>query len=169
MPATSRPTRVGSIKPLRKVENPTRDELLRLALKCLTQPEPADLKRMGAVAFTWLYPSAGIYENGCYQVLETRHDCPPNMVHLAVSRVDNEPIRSWSDMQEIKNQICGPECEGVELFPARSRLIDLSNSYHLWVLTNTEECFPFGPAKKSALYSFDSSRQKQKRKVKANG
>jgi len=37
-------------------------------------------------------------------------------------------------MQEIKNQICGCEAEGVELYPAESRLVDQANQYHIWVL-----------------------------------
>lgn len=38
-------------------------------------------------------------------------------------------------MQAIKNQLAGAECEGFELFPAESRLLDPSNYYTMW-------CFP---------------------------
>lgn len=56
------------------------------------------------------------------------------VVHLSIKRNDREPVTDWRDKQEIKNQLVGPECEGVELFPAESRLVDTSNQYHLWVL-----------------------------------
>lgn len=52
--------------------------------------------------------------------------------HLAISRHDKNPIREWRDLQEIKNKLCGPESEAVELFPAESRLVDTANVYHLW-------------------------------------
>ena len=58
------------------------------------------------------------------------------MIHLSVKRNDKEPIRDWRDMQRIKNELCGPEWEGVELYPAESRLVDTANQFHLW-------CFPF--------------------------
>lgn len=54
-------------------------------------------------------------------------------VHLSIKRNDREPIRDWRDLQRIKNEICGPEREGLELFPAESRLIDSANQFHLWV------------------------------------
>ncbi|GHO61302.1 hypothetical protein KSC_001940 [Ktedonobacter sp. SOSP1-52] len=44
----------------------------------------------------------------------------------------------------IKDELVGPECEGVELFPARSREVDTSNHYHLWVIDDPTFRFPFG-------------------------
>jgi hypothetical protein len=58
------------------------------------------------------------------------------LMHLSIKRVDRDVIRDWRDLQRIKNELCGPEWEGVELFPAESRLVDTANQYHLW-------CFPF--------------------------
>src|SRR5215471_20904261 len=31
--------------------------------------------------------------------------------HLSVKRRDKQPIHDWRDLQEVKNQLCGPECE----------------------------------------------------------
>lgn len=61
---------------------------------------------------------------------------PTYMIHLSVRRQDREPIRDWRDMQRIKNQLAGPEWEGVEIYPAESRKVDGANQFHLW-------CFPF--------------------------
>jgi hypothetical protein len=52
--------------------------------------------------------------------------------------------RSWREYQQIKNQLVGPENEGVELYPAQSRLTDLADQYHLWVSADEHFRFPFG-------------------------
>lgn len=70
-------------------------------------------------------------------------DAPP-MVHLSIKRRDKGPVRDWRDFQEIKNQLVGPNCEGVELFPAEDRLVDTANQYHLWVIADPDYRFPFG-------------------------
>jgi len=51
---------------------------------------------------------------------------------LGIHCEDGEPRHDWRDFQAIKNQLCGPEWEAVELFPAESRLLDPSNYYMLW-------------------------------------
>ena len=53
--------------------------------------------------------------------------------HLSIKRKDKEPVHDWRDLQRIKNELCGTECEGMELYPAESRLIDQANQYHLFV------------------------------------
>lgn len=57
---------------------------------------------------------------------------PLNLVHLSIRRLDRKPVRDWRDLQRIKNQLLGAECEAIEIFPAESRLIDTANQYHLW-------------------------------------
>lgn len=52
--------------------------------------------------------------------------------HISIKRRDKEPIHDWRDLQEIKNQICGPEFEAVELYPAEQRKVDSANQFHLW-------------------------------------
>ncbi len=68
----------------------------------------------------------------------------PPIVHLDLARHDGQPITSWQDLQQIKNELVGPECEGVELFPAESRLVDTAHQYHLWVVEDAQFRFPFG-------------------------
>jgi hypothetical protein len=36
-------------------------------------------------------------------------------------------VHDWRDLQRIKNQLVGPECEAVELYPAESRKVDTAN------------------------------------------
>jgi hypothetical protein len=67
------------------------------------------------------------------------------IVQLNIRRRDGKPIlRDWRHFQEIKNQLVGEECEGVELYPAESRLVDTSNKYHIWCHTDPEFRFPLG-------------------------
>lgn len=65
------------------------------------------------------------------------------VTHLSVKRRDKAAFHDWREMQQIKNAICGPEREAVELYPAESRLVDTSNQYHLWVLPKGMQ-YPFG-------------------------
>lgn len=53
--------------------------------------------------------------------------------HLSIKRRDKAPVHDWRDLQAIKNALCGPQAEAVELYPAESRLVDSANQYHLWV------------------------------------
>lgn len=65
--------------------------------------------------------------------------------HLNIRRRDGKPIfRDWRHFQWIKNQLVGEECEGLELYPAESRLNDTSNKYHLWVFADPKFRIPFG-------------------------
>ena len=57
----------------------------------------------------------------------------PAAMHLSIRRQDRQPCRDWRDFQRIKNQLAGPEWEGVELYPAESRKVDGANHYHLFV------------------------------------
>lgn len=56
------------------------------------------------------------------------------VIHLWIKRHDGQPVRSWGDMQRIKNELVGPERTGVEVYPKESRKVDDANMYHLWVL-----------------------------------
>lgn len=55
------------------------------------------------------------------------------ITHLMVVRRDKMQPNNWEDMQRIKNEICHPEAEGLELFPAESRKLDMTQT-HIWVL-----------------------------------
>lgn len=56
------------------------------------------------------------------------------VVHLWIQRHDGDMVRSWADMQRIKNELMGPERVAVEVFPPVSELVDQANIAHLWVL-----------------------------------
>src|SRR5262249_52890649 len=69
--------------------------------------------------------------------------------HMLISRLDNMPCHNWQIFQAIKNATVGPEYEAIELYPAQSRLMDVYNVYHLWILAPKDEQekpphFPFG-------------------------
>jgi len=81
------------------------------------------------------------FVNCLYQV--TVRTLPQNVTWLVIRRHNNEPVHDWRDLQQIKNELCGPESEGVELYPAESRLVDESNEYHMFVLPPGERV-PFG-------------------------
>ena len=72
-----------------------------------------------------------------------RYDDGP-IIHLSIKRIDKEPIHDWRDLQEIKNQLVGKENEGVEVYPAESRRVDMANQYHLWVFADAGQTIPFG-------------------------
>ena len=91
------------------------------------------------------FPEAEVYLNSRYQVLVTRFDIESpfgECIHLSLKLRDKKAWHDWRDMQRIKNELVGPECEAVELFPAESRLMDTANQYHLWCFPKFK--FPFG-------------------------
>lgn len=82
--------------------------------------------------------------NDLYQVARRVFPGSP-IVQLNICRRDGKPIfRDWRHFQKIKNQLVGEECEGVELYPAESRLVDISNKYHIWCHTDPKFRFPIG-------------------------
>jgi hypothetical protein len=81
-----------------------------------------------------------IWVNDVYQVtLRRKEDVTfgtrGGMIQLGISSHDGMARPDFRDMQAIKNQLAGAECEAFELYPAESRLLDPSNYYALW-------CFP---------------------------
>ena len=64
-------------------------------------------------------------------------------VWLSIKRTDKDAIHDWRELQKIKNEICGEDREGVELYPAEKRLVDTSNQFHIFVMPNGD-VFPFG-------------------------
>jgi len=85
--------------------------------------------------------AAPTYRNDLYTVQV--ESCPP-FVHLHIHRNDWGACTDWRHFQQIKNALVGEENEAVELFPAESRLVDTSNTYHLWVHENPAFRFPLG-------------------------
>ena len=87
-----------------------------------------------------------VWLNDIYQVnvRRVKAEGHPEEVHLSIKRIDKAPVTDWRDKQAIKNQLVGPECEGVELYPAESRLVDTANQYHLFCVADPSFHFPVG-------------------------
>jgi hypothetical protein len=54
--------------------------------------------------------------------------------YLSIRRRDEKPLHDWRILQGIKNLVVGEEFEAIELYPADSRIMDIGNVYHLWIL-----------------------------------
>ncbi len=85
--------------------------------------------------------SVHVFENNLYHVEGTHR---PPFIHLSIVRLDGGSCNEWRHLQQIKNEIVGHHCEGVELFPSEERLVDTVNEYHLWVHPDPNYRFPFG-------------------------
>jgi hypothetical protein len=68
---------------------------------------------------------------------------PYAFYHLQIWRRDKKKVHSWTDLQRIKTEIVGAEAEGMELYPAESRVVNQAHVYHLWVVTGVR--IPIGP------------------------
>jgi hypothetical protein len=89
--------------------------------------------------------------NDLYQVQKRYHE--HDVIHLNIRRRDGAAmVRDWRHFQLIKNQLLGPECEAVELFPAESRLVDSCNKYHLYGSADPTYRFPFGWQERDVSY-----------------
>jgi hypothetical protein len=86
------------------------------------------------------------WKNDIYQVSVERKPISDGFqaVYLSIKRLDQKPCKDWRAFQRIKNQLVGPECEFVELYPAESRLVDTANQYHLWGTNDPSYRFPLG-------------------------
>lgn len=88
--------------------------------------------------------AATVWRNSLYTVTKwDRSFVAGPVTHLSIKRNDGAAVRDWRHFQRIKNELCGPEREGMEIFPAESRLVDGANQYHLWVLP-AGVAVPFG-------------------------
>jgi hypothetical protein len=113
-----------------------------VATKRLKNPPWTKLKFVGQVDDNGV--DKKIYQNSRYMVMVRPMGVGAfgPAFHLSIKRLDQQPIHDWRDLQRIKNEIVGPEAEGVEIYPAESRMVDAANQYHLWCFT--EYKFPFG-------------------------
>lgn len=113
-------------------------------------PEVAEVARHYGLsedaALAWLeyhHARSRYFVNDVYRVQVAACDHDADALHVCVIRHDKGLARDWRHLQQIKNEVAGPEREAVELFPAESRRIDTSNKFHLWVLP-TGLRVPFG-------------------------
>lgn len=99
-----------------------------------------------------IHENETVYLNDQYQVNVRKIDSPFGELYwLSIKRLDKKIIHDWRDLQEIKNQIVGPENEGVELYPAEARRVDTANQYHLFVIADNTRWWPFGFADRKVL------------------
>jgi hypothetical protein len=100
-------------------------------------------RQVGGVVVDADGTTGSLWENSRYQVILREHPAGPlgPYVHLTIRNADGSSRREWRDFQRIKNELVGPETEGVELYPAQGRVVDTANHYHLWVLR--EQRLPF--------------------------
>lgn len=109
--------------------------------------------------------AARVFENSRYLVIVRQlagNGTNPDMVWLSIKRHDQQPIHDWRDLQRIKTELVGAECEGVELYPAESRMLDAANQFHLWVFADPEFQFPFGFKDGRAVFTVGRGRAKQR-------
>lgn len=57
--------------------------------------------------------------------------------HLSIRNNDRSARHDWRDFQRIKDQLCGPAWEAIELYPAADRCLDEANQFHLWAFNGT--------------------------------
>lgn len=90
-----------------------------------------------------------IWVNSKYQINIRRHiaeESGHRVVHLSIKRRDRQRVgpEKYRDFMRIKDELVGPECEAVELYPARSREVDTANQYHLFAVDDPAYRFPLG-------------------------
>lgn len=107
-----------------------------------------------------------VWLNDKYQVTLRRFPSTkeggPEMVHLSIKRIDKEVCKDWRDFQAIKNQLVGAECEGMELYPAESRVVDTANQYHLWVINDPTFRYPWGFDRRAVMPPTPGTASKQR-------
>lgn len=78
----------------------------------------------------WL---AQCWLNNRYSVQRSVFVCDWGEVdHLWVRRHDGERVRSWIDLQQIKDNLLGPDRVALEVFPPAAELVDQAHMVHLW-------------------------------------
>lgn len=83
-----------------------------------------------------------VWRNDSYVVLVQR--APEGYVTvLSVRRADRGYTRDWRHLQQIKNEIAGPDVEAAELYPSELRRVDTANQTYLWCAAPGER-FPWG-------------------------
>lgn len=125
--------------------------------------EPVQLKRPSLESRRVRNEAAGIvdvhdnsYIEECSAFANSRycvliHDVPPQpgrpaLWHLLIQRRDGRPVGAerYGDFMRLRDELIGEGHEAAEIYPARSREVDVANVYHLWVVQSEMDEFPFG-------------------------
>lgn len=64
-------------------------------------------------------------------------------LHLAISTLDRSGEPPWRDMQRIKDELVGEDCEAVQVYPRQEDVVDQAFMYHLFVMPRSWR-LPFG-------------------------
>jgi hypothetical protein len=81
-----------------------------------------------------------VYRNDFWIVQVYEFNCALGpMLHLAIRSIaqagtDSGLEPSWSELQRIKNELCGEQAEAVQVHPRPADLMDQADMYHLFVL-----------------------------------
>ncbi len=94
--------------------------------------------------------SQSVWANNLYQV--NVEYLPENKAHIIIRRLDKQPIHNWVHFQQIKNQLLGPECEAVEIYPKESKLVDAKHHYHLWGFRSPSRTYGIGFDQRQVSY-----------------
>ncbi|WP_271627806.1 DUF7694 domain-containing protein [Bradyrhizobium sp. CCBAU 11445] len=123
-------------EPLERIETPPPSEAdIALLMTRGTREDALKLLAAEQAAEHW--------QNSIFLVLKFR--LGDGWHKLRIERRDGEPItRDWRLFQNIKNQLLGPECEALELYPAESRKVDAANMYHLYGVEDPTVRFSVG-------------------------
>lgn len=109
-----------------------------------THSEPTSIK-LQPFKLRQVYNGVEHYENDLYDVSKRSltsgffiGDSP--YIILGIINRDQTARHDWREFQQIKSMLAGKDWEGIELYPAESRLVDPSNEFFLW-------CVPAGVLK----------------------
>lgn len=85
----------------------------------------------------------GLVDAWCNDRFAVQHYSFGGTQWLAIKRHhDGARDPTWAELQRIKNEIIGDECEAVQVFPKESELVDQADLYHLWLWPGAQAC-PF--------------------------
>tara|TARA_B100001013_G_C24485330_1_gene392930 strand:+ start:112 stop:702 length:591 start_codon:yes stop_codon:yes gene_type:complete len=74
------------------------------------------------------------------------------IMYLSIKTHDRSPCDDWREFQDIKNQLCGEECEGFQIYPRESELMDTANQFHMLVFPKGLR-FGFGLREKRSVHN----------------
>jgi len=93
------------------------------------------------------------FVNNLYQVEASQCGPGNTITHLCIRRRDGAAdLRDWRHFQQIKNEICGEEREGIEIYPREGRKVDTSNKWHIFVLPEGESFEALGWQERDVQY-----------------
>ena len=153
---TLKPT--GSWNSMERVDHPYKGRPKKQAIREIYNIGKVMARKtgiMGRIKYTMRKAKAEYYDriktevyyvNDKYTAIMTEQE---NTIWLSIKNHDRTTDIPWQHKQWIKNDICGEEAEGVELFPAQSRMWNTANQYHIFVMKDKERVpvgFDFGGA-----------------------